>query len=93
MNLANATNLDRKFAVKVKMLRFRVSSQAARYPVPKEKWAFAHSFLRVTPQCAEGEAKGQTCLLLKNTPFPSRFQRFPTGGKRRLFPQKRAFLL
>jgi hypothetical protein len=46
---------------------------------PKEKWAFAHSFLRVTPQCAEGEAKGQIRLLFKNTPFPGEFQRFPAS--------------
>src|ERR1700679_1711094 len=53
---------------------------------PKEKWAFAHSFLRVTPQCAEGEAKGQIRLLFKNTPFSGEFQRFPAGRQKAAFP-------
>jgi hypothetical protein len=42
---------------------------------PKEKWAFAHSFLRVL-RSAEGEARGQIRLLLKNTPISDQIQRF-----------------
>jgi hypothetical protein len=64
------------------------SGQAAGRAVsrPKEKWAFAHSSLRVTPQCAEGEAKGQIRLLLKSTPFSREFQRFPAGRPKAAFP-------
>jgi hypothetical protein len=42
---------------------------------PKEKWAFAHSFLRVL-RSAEGEARGQIRLLVKNTPISDEIQRF-----------------
>jgi hypothetical protein len=42
---------------------------------PKEKWASAHSFLRVL-RSAEGEARGQIRLLLKNTPISDEIQRF-----------------
>jgi hypothetical protein len=60
--------------------------QARRNVGPKEKWAFAHSFLRVTPQCAKGEAKGQIRLLFKNTPFSGELQRFPAGRQKAAFP-------
>jgi hypothetical protein len=42
---------------------------------PKEKWASAHSFLRVL-RSAEGEARGQIRLLLKDTPISDEIQRF-----------------
>jgi hypothetical protein len=59
------------------MKMLRLASQGVDFTLsrPKEKWAFAHSFLRVTPQCAEGEAKGQIRLLSKNTPISGEFQR------------------
>jgi hypothetical protein len=42
----------------------------------KEKWAFAHSFLRVSSLCAEkSEARNKLVCLLKHTPFSARFQR------------------
>jgi hypothetical protein len=42
---------------------------------PKEKWASAHSFLRVL-RSAQGEARGQIRLLRKNTPISDEIQWF-----------------
>jgi hypothetical protein len=73
------------------MKMLRLASQGVDFTLsrPKEKWAFAHSFLRVTPQCAEGEAKGQIRLLFKNTPISGEFQRGEShplhGAGRRIF--------
>jgi hypothetical protein len=64
-------------SIQMKMVRRWGQSAGCAISRPKEKWAFAHSFLRVTPQC--GEAKGQIRLRFQNTPFAGEFQRFPAS--------------
>jgi hypothetical protein len=57
------------------MLNAIIAASNRRCFAAKEKWAFAHSFLRVAPLDYYGEAMEQIRLLLKITLFWWGFQR------------------
>jgi hypothetical protein len=63
----------------------------------KEKWAFAHSFLRVSPQCAEAKPKDKFVCFSRIRRFPVDFNgsqrpgiRLVCGPLAAAFPQEKA---
>jgi hypothetical protein len=67
MNLANATNLDRKSGVKMKMVRRRAGPQVARYPGQKKSGLSPTHFSVLLRSAAKPKDKFVCCFRIRRS--------------------------
>jgi hypothetical protein len=91
MNLANATNLDRKCGVKVKMVRHRAIPQVARYPGQKKSGLSPTHFSVLLRSALKAKPKDKFVCLLRIRRFAPDFNASRPAGDARFSLNKEHF--